>query len=509
MRSCATTGIARALLSVAMACTGLSQGCSQPAGGGGSSSSKSESTGSPPIQVEKMQEDFWTTNASGMSSQNFDDTSLPLGFFGQECESFGGAVNFIGLPLDESDSGNSDTRIDRDGDPIAPSDEVGAVNSVQIRMAALSLRSADAITVMCNGVPTEWNVSVGLSELEQPAGELQATKLNPNGGTAMSTLRVLTKLTFTSVDDPSVEHVLDAGLEGEQPIEFVATIPWAHAVNPDDPDPSTTFLLGVESDPGVERRLSAGDKDPTRMQGAFTNCSQHANPGGSHLHDACATDSDGDGISDGSDNCRFMANLDQTDSDGDALGDACDVCPNDPSCPGENVPEGGECEQLFFDTVVAFSDENGALLADCSACTADAFSAATDALQACTTCDECSCEVDQACIAALPPEDQASFVDLLAECPVCQEAQALTLELFDVYGRFCEDCPDFDFPTFPEDGSSEDNPCADDLGGQDFGGASGFSICDVVSMFPDDLPTAMRSTTLQNRRAAWLRKRGK
>ena len=39
-------------------------------------------------------------------------------------------------------------------------------------------------------------------------------------------------------------------------------------------------------------------------------------------------DADGDGKSDGFDNCPFVANRDQADSDGDGVGDACDNCPN-------------------------------------------------------------------------------------------------------------------------------------------------------------------------------------
>jgi len=38
-------------------------------------------------------------------------------------------------------------------------------------------------------------------------------------------------------------------------------------------------------------------------------------------------DADGDGKSDGFDNCPFVANRDQVDTDGDGVGDACDNCP--------------------------------------------------------------------------------------------------------------------------------------------------------------------------------------
>jgi hypothetical protein len=38
-------------------------------------------------------------------------------------------------------------------------------------------------------------------------------------------------------------------------------------------------------------------------------------------------DADGDGKSDGNDNCPFVSNRDQLDTDGDGVGDACDNCP--------------------------------------------------------------------------------------------------------------------------------------------------------------------------------------
>ncbi|MCB9687475.1 MAG: VCBS repeat-containing protein [Alphaproteobacteria bacterium] len=42
---------------------------------------------------------------------------------------------------------------------------------------------------------------------------------------------------------------------------------------------------------------------------------------------ALPTDTDGDGVPDGSDTCVFVANPGQADGDGDGTGDACDVCP--------------------------------------------------------------------------------------------------------------------------------------------------------------------------------------
>ena len=45
--------------------------------------------------------------------------------------------------------------------------------------------------------------------------------------------------------------------------------------------------------------------------------------------DCLETDSDGDGVVDGADNCVAVPNADQADADGDQAGDACDGCPDD------------------------------------------------------------------------------------------------------------------------------------------------------------------------------------
>ncbi len=55
--------------------------------------------------------------------------------------------------------------------------------------------------------------------------------------------------------------------------------------------------------------------------GKDNNCNGQAD------EDAAGLDSDGDGVRNACDNCRFASNPDQLDTDGDGLGDACDNCP--------------------------------------------------------------------------------------------------------------------------------------------------------------------------------------
>ncbi|MFA5187732.1 MAG: Ig-like domain-containing protein [Patescibacteria group bacterium] len=52
------------------------------------------------------------------------------------------------------------------------------------------------------------------------------------------------------------------------------------------------------------------------------------------------TDTDGDGIPDGQDNCPFIDNQDQANQDNDSYGDLCDPCPDDPTnqCAVQNHP---------------------------------------------------------------------------------------------------------------------------------------------------------------------------
>ena len=63
--------------------------------------------------------------------------------------------------------------------------------------------------------------------------------------------------------------------------------------------------------------------------------------GGGNPCDGYGGDSDGDGVCDNQDNCRFTHNPDQKDSDGDGIGDACDDTPNGP-CYGQGGDSDGD-----------------------------------------------------------------------------------------------------------------------------------------------------------------------
>ncbi|XP_071956897.1 uncharacterized protein [Antedon mediterranea] len=60
------------------------------------------------------------------------------------------------------------------------------------------------------------------------------------------------------------------------------------------------------------------------------------------IGDICDSDDDNDHIDDTSDNCQFVANIDQSDSDSDGVGDVCDNCPSDANSDQLDTNEDGE-----------------------------------------------------------------------------------------------------------------------------------------------------------------------
>jgi hypothetical protein len=158
--------------------------------------------------------------------------------------------------------------------------------------------------------------------------------------------------------------VLDFGESGLDAVEFEAEMSWVHYIDPDNPDPDESFVLGVAGGPEAAKLIAEG-KAGRRLQGGETliACTEHTNPTGSHLHNTCTTDTDGDGIPDGTDNCRWVYNPDQKDSDGDSFGDECDPCPDDPECPMSGDECEGECEDINDELLVLW-DSFGSILCE-------------------------------------------------------------------------------------------------------------------------------------------------
>ena len=75
---------------------------------------------------------------------------------------------------------------------------------------------------------------------------------------------------------------------------------------------------GLDDCPGIGNAGQV-DRDGDGLGDACDNCADADNPG--------QFDRDGDGVGDACDDCPDAADADQTDGDGDGVGDLCDVCP--------------------------------------------------------------------------------------------------------------------------------------------------------------------------------------
>ncbi len=491
-------------VALGLCCAMLLSGCGAGVGGPGDGDDKPDIEG---------RQDLWVTNTATSSKQNFAGTPIPAGFFdfdGRSCESFGGEADFAGAALDENTTGAADTKIYRSADPIAVSDPVGKEGTVDVQITNLNLWSADPITVTCDGAPTRWRVQATLSDLPQPMGTLTATKTHDNGGTATTILPVLLKLTFTNVEQPTVTKTLDFGLEGWDAVEFEAEMAWVHSLNPSAPDSVGGFVLGVAGGPEAAKLIVQGKAGP-RLQGGDTliACTEHANPGGSHQHNTCTADTDNDGVPDGADNCRFVANADQEDRDGDTFGDVCDSCPDDPNCPMSGDECTGVCADLneeIHDWMRSF-DEFYCELLHANCCDSLLFGS-SESCQALTSsvseslmgetqsilcaftrfrghgCDRC---VELAATPPMPCMEQcleALILDVdLCQYQTCSEGQECDPETglcCDIGGE-CETFDLCDYLTCPEgqECNSDTGQCCD-IGGE----CETYDMCDLVTCDP-------------------------
>ncbi len=292
--------------------------------------------------------DLWSTPGGGQSFQDFSSDPIPAGFFGDGSAAFDGVITFTGLPLmdnpglaprDGIDLGQADTIVQRLNDMSLQQTGDTAETSVQI--VALSLVSVDPIEVTINGETTLWNVEAQLPmDVQQPVGLMQINHNNFDGGVFDATIPVIPDLWFCQEGHAdNCVGMQVAQFPGLQ-IELNAReVPWVFF--PDDSDlvqiTDTVTLVSGATVPPTSSNFHPGFViDPAT---GLAKCVLSIEETLLLKHGVIAArllagpDTDGDGVTDGCDNCIHTCNPFQEDADHDCIGDACEDGPGDP-CGG-------------------------------------------------------------------------------------------------------------------------------------------------------------------------------
>lgn len=247
-------------------------------------------------------------------------TIIPADFFGPGSDPFEGTVEFVGVPIDPANLGNTDTIVRRLEDTT---DLEGGPSTIDIEIVSLRLVSVSPITVTFNGGqdPETWDVKVCLSDLEaQETGTMTITKTHTDGGLFDSVIPLRMRIDFTEVGDTgsgSIYTTFDFG-DG---FDLVATdSSWALLGGPTHNLTKASFGL-VDFDvpinfdgdcDGVDEALLSATDDDSNFAAAIDanqaepNCDPNseaerafANGAGNHdAYLASTDDSDGDGIPD-------------------------------------------------------------------------------------------------------------------------------------------------------------------------------------------------------------------
>ena len=130
-------------------------------------------------------------------------------------------------------------------------------------------------------------------------------------------------------------------------------------------------------------------------------------------------DTDGDGVSDGSDNCPTTANRDQADADVDGRGDACDVCPLDPA---DDIDADGLCANVDNCPLAANADQTDADAdGQGDVCDPDddndAAPDTTDNCPRAANADQADADADGAGDVCDPDDDNDGMPDATDSCP--------------------------------------------------------------------------------------------
>lgn len=120
-----------------------------------------------------------------------------------------------------------------------------------------------------------------------------------------------------------------------------------------------SYFNATGEDPNIsvdDVSLAVLDSDGDGRTDGDDNCPTASNPNQTDTDhdgagDVCDDDDDADGVADGADNCPLVPNADQTDTDGDHRGDACDLDDDDDGVPDrtDNCPTTANPNQADVD----------------------------------------------------------------------------------------------------------------------------------------------------------------
>jgi hypothetical protein len=319
-------------------------------------------------------DDCFTTQC-GRTLFDFCNDPIPAGFFAPSSEPFSGII-FLGGPND----GLPDTVVRRFDAMLLD----GPPETVPIELVSLNLVSCSPITVTIGTTDTLWNVAVDLSPAPnppQPPGGMLVTKQHPNGGTFEAQFHVLPRFTFTMVNPPQTQKILDFDVEGRPPtlFETTGTPNWVHNPTvPVSPPPCGAYFV-----PGIQETETS--------PGVFEQCCTetcHANPGGGHDH------------------CTETCSVCPTGAC--CIGGACTVTDGAGDCPGEYKGDGTNCEDDDGDGLANWF-ENNACCQSSTACSAassptdsdsddDGINDGTEVSMGCNPCDSADCVFVPCCL---------------------------------------------------------------------------------------------------------------
>lgn len=163
--------------------------------------------------------DQFATPSDGNTYHNFTDGPIPAGLFnnpgsGGSSLQYSGAVPLKGVPL--PNQGGADTVISRDQDVITD-------GTTTLTVVGLSLASISPLSIsFSDGHSEQWNMAVGLSQIQSSTGYMTLTDTGPSSGVFDSMLTIIPRFTFTRVSDGLVK-VWDTGNGGRSSVALEAS----------------------------------------------------------------------------------------------------------------------------------------------------------------------------------------------------------------------------------------------------------------------------------------------